>query len=83
MPSGPCYSYFMELKSYFVKHKIDRPCMWAEIHGISPATIHRYLNSKGVLGTINALKIERACNEEVTVGDLVARYKYTHLSKKK
>jgi len=70
----------MELKNYFVKHNIKKPCVWASSHGISPATIHRYLKNLGVLTTINALKIERACNEEVTVADLIARYKYTHLS---
>jgi hypothetical protein len=66
----------MELENYFKQHNI-KPTPWAIEHGISPAVVNRYLKNKGVLNTINALKIERACNEEVTVADLLARYKYT------
>jgi len=82
MSGIPCYFYFMELESYFAKHGIKRPHVWAGIHGISTATVHRYINHKGVIGVLNALRIERACNEEVTVADIVARYKYTHLDQK-
>lgn len=66
----------MELKNYLKKYGY-KPTPWAEEHNISPAVVHRYLHQKGVLTTINALKIEAACNEEVTVADLLARYKYT------
>lgn len=68
----------MELESYFKQHEIKRPTVWAQLNGIPAATIHRYLNNKGILSVINALKIEKATNEEVTVKDLIARYKYTH-----
>ena len=67
----------MDLKNYLKKNNL-KPTPWAVENGLSPAVIHRYLKKKDyVLGTINALRIEQACNEEVTVNDLLARYKYT------
>jgi plasmid maintenance system antidote protein VapI len=66
----------MELENYLKKYGW-KPTPWAQKHNISPAVINRYIHKKGGLNIVNALKIERACNEEVTVADLLARYKYT------
>lgn len=65
----------MELENY-LKQKGYKPTPWAEKHNISVAVLNRYLKGKGSLSVKNAFKIEKACNEEVTVMDLIMRYKY-------
>ena len=65
----------MELITYLKKNKF-KPTPWAEKHGISVAVVHRYLNEKGTLSVKNAFRIEKATGEEVTVLDLLTRYKY-------
>jgi len=66
----------MELENYLKINKF-KPTPWAEKHNLSVAVVHRYLKKKGILSVKNAFRIERACNEEVTVLDLIMRYKYT------
>lgn len=64
----------MELKNYIKKQ--GKPySVWATEHGLSISTISRYLNNTGKLTVQNALAIEEACNEEVTLKDLLYRYK--------
>jgi hypothetical protein len=64
----------MELKNYI--RKTGKPMsVWAMENNLSISTIARYLNHTGRLSVRNALAIEEACNEEVTLRDLLYRYK--------
>jgi DNA-binding transcriptional regulator YdaS (Cro superfamily) len=54
---------------------------WAEKHGISPASLYRYLNGIGIIDPLNALKIEIATDEEVSLKDVFERYRYKLLQK--
>ena len=65
----------MELKNYIKKAGM-RPTGWAKANGLPPAIVNRYLRDDGVLSVFNALRIEAATNEEVTLKDLLAKYKY-------
>lgn len=64
----------MELKNY-IRKTGKPPSVWALEHNLSISTISRYLNHNGKLSVQNALAIEEACNEEVTLRDLLYRYK--------
>lgn len=70
----------MQLESY-LKRNGFRPTPWAEKHGISPASLYRYMNGIGIIDPINALKIERATDEEVTLKEIFERYRYKLLQK--
>jgi DNA-binding transcriptional regulator YdaS (Cro superfamily) len=49
--------------------------VWATEQGLSISSVSRYLNHIGTLSVQNALAIEEACDEEVTLRDLLYRYK--------
>jgi DNA-binding transcriptional regulator YdaS (Cro superfamily) len=65
----------MQLESYLKRNKL-KPTPWAEKHGISAASLHRYLKGIGTIDARNALRIEAATDEQVTVKELLERYKY-------
>ena len=64
----------MELESY-IKRQGKPYTVWAQENNLSITTISRYLRGVGKLSVENALAIEEACNEEVTLKDLLNRYK--------
>jgi len=64
----------MQLESYLKRNKI-KYVPWALKNGLSPATIFRYLNGRGTIDAKTLIKIEKITDEEVTVMDLIQRYR--------
>ncbi len=64
----------MQLESYLKINNLT-PAPWAASHGISVATLNRYLRKVGRADVLFLLRIEKACNEQVTVKELIERYK--------
>ena len=59
-----------KLSKYFKKHKL-KPTPWGVKHGISPATLSRFLRGKSTLTPANAKRISKATLGKVSVLDLL------------